>query len=57
MVFVDIEAGSPELQSKLESLGVIALVGSPHARLATHLDISDDDVDTVIAAFAQALNP
>ncbi len=56
MVFIDIEGASPELQNRLEDLGVLARVSSSPARLATHLDISDDDVEATIEAFGRALS-
>jgi len=56
MVFIDIDGASPTLQSKLEELGVLARVSSSPARLVTHLDVTDDDVDAVLAAFEKALS-
>lgn len=56
MVFIDIVGAGATLQSRLESFGVLALVASSPARLATHLDVSDDDIGVVIDAFGRALS-
>jgi len=57
MVFVDIKFASPELQSTLKGMGILARVSSSPARLTTHLDVSDHDIDAVIDAFGRATNP
>jgi threonine aldolase len=51
MVFVRIPADrAAALRAHLEQAGVLALIG-PRTRLATHLDVSADDVDRAVAAF------
>jgi threonine aldolase len=45
-----------ELQARLKAQGVlVSRVGADRARACTHLDVSDDDIRTALAAFAKAL--
>ncbi len=57
MVFVAIDGDTTELQAQLLERGINTLIAPSKkrttARLVTHLDISDDDVDTAIQAFAE----
>jgi threonine aldolase len=56
LVFVTVpEAALPALRSALAADGVVASVGGPRVRLATHLDIDDDAIARCVAAFARAL--
>jgi threonine aldolase len=59
MIFVDIEDAPADLQERVNTAGVTALIsrrdGSSSIRLVTHLGISDDDVATVVDAFAAAM--
>lgn len=58
MVFIEIDADGSALQAELLEQGVETIVGTASpatCRLVCHLDISDDDVDTAIGAFTQAL--
>ena len=60
LVFVTVpEAALPRLRVALHEHGVIASVGGPRIRLATHLDIDDAAVARCVAAFAavQAASP
>ncbi len=53
MVFADIEAEKcPSLQNALERKGILAQV-DPHMRIVLHLDVSQADVDRIIAAFKE----
>jgi len=56
MVFVEIDDASPELEAGLAELGVLARVSTSPARLATHLDVNDDDIDVVVEAFERLLS-
>lgn len=60
MLFLGFEDPPADLQSTLETAGVKTLIsrrdGSGQSRLVTHLGITDADVETVIAAFADALS-
>jgi threonine aldolase len=52
IMFVDIASGDvAALQAHLDSLGIIVLVGA-RTRIVTHLDVSAQDVDRVVDAFA-----
>jgi threonine aldolase len=55
MVFLAIENSGPDLQNRLTARGVRCLISATATgagtRLVTHLDISDDDIDTTVAAF------
>jgi threonine aldolase len=55
MVFLAIENSGPDLQNRLTARGVRCLISATAAgagaRLVTHLDITDDDIDTTVAAF------
>ena len=56
MVFLTIDNAAPDLQDRLATRGVRFLISTTAngagARLVTHLDISDDDVDAAVTAFA-----
>ena len=53
MVFADIEAEKcPSLQTALERKGILAQV-DPHMRIVLHLDVSQADVDRIIAVFKE----
>jgi len=56
MVFLTIERAGHDLQDRLAVRGVRCRISTTPtgagARLATHLDISDDDVDAAVTAFA-----
>ena len=56
MVFLTIDNAAPDLQDRLATRGVRCLISTTAngagARLVTHLDISDDDVDAAVTAFA-----
>ena len=55
LVFVTVpEAVLPRLRAELHSCGIVASVGGPRVRLATHLDIDDDAIARCVAAFADA---
>lgn len=55
LVFVTVpEAALPRLRASLHEHGVIASVGGPRVRLATHLDIDDAAIARCVAAFAVA---
>jgi threonine aldolase len=55
MVFVSIDADDPhEVATRLESAGVKTPGGSS-MRLVCHLDVSTDDIDTVIEVFDSVL--
>jgi threonine aldolase len=57
LVFVHVpEARLDALRSALREAGILASVGGPRIRLATHLDIDDSAVSAVSAAFARALD-
>ena len=45
----------PGLQDELARRSIITRWNGPQARLVTHLDVSSDDIDAVIAAFADLL--
>ncbi len=56
MVYVDTEAvGMPPLEAvrRLEERGVGATLVSGKVRMVTHVDISDEDVETAIAAWRE----
>ena len=58
MVWIEIDSDGPALQETLLAQGIETLIGagSPAScRLVCHLDITDDDVETTIGAFARAL--
>ena len=53
MVFADMEAKKcPSLQDALGRRGILAQV-DPHMRIVLHLDVSQADVDRIIAAFKE----
>jgi len=53
MVYVrDAYGRGAELKARLESEGVVVSNGNP-MRLVTHLDVTEDDVDQVVAAFTR----
>jgi threonine aldolase len=57
MVFVDtVPAGMSALEAvqRLAALGVGATVSGPYVRMVTHVDISDADVQTALAAWREA---
>ena len=45
----------PGLQDGLARRGILTRWDGPHARLVTHHDVSSDDIDTVLEAFADLL--
>lgn len=56
MVFLDVEeklGGASGLAEALRSRGVAVSVVTGRIRLATHLDVSGEDIETAIAAFAE----
>lgn len=60
MVFASISGAPPDLRDRLAAAGVATLIstgadGRAHTRLVTHLDVTGVDVDTTVAAFADAL--
>jgi threonine aldolase len=58
MVFVDTEpAGMSALEAvrRLAGAGIGATISGRRVRLVTHVDISDDDVETAIAAWRQVV--
>jgi threonine aldolase len=56
LVFVTVpEAALPRLRATLHEHGLIASVGGPRLRLATHLDIDDAAIGRCVAAFREAL--
>ena len=56
LVFVTVpETALPRLGATLPERGVIASVGGPRLRLATHLDIDDAAVARCVEAFGEAL--
>ena len=56
LVFVTVpEAALPRLRATLHEFGLVASVGGPRVRLATHLDIDDAAIARGVAAFAEAL--
>jgi|JI7StandDraft_1071085.scaffolds.fasta_scaffold16969_3 threonine aldolase len=56
LVFVTVpEAALPRLRATLHENGLIASVGGPRLRLATHLDIDDAAIGRCVAAFREAL--
>jgi threonine aldolase len=56
MIFLNLDHAAPDLQDRLADRGVLCLISTAadggKARLVTHLDISDDDIEAVAAAFA-----
>jgi threonine aldolase len=60
MVFASIDNAPADLRDRLAAAGVATLIstgadGRAHTRLVTHLDVAGEDVDTTVAAFADAL--
>jgi threonine aldolase len=58
MVFVDTEpAGMSALEAVrlLAGLGVGATIAGPFVRMVTHVDVSDEDVRTALAAWREAI--
>ena len=56
LVFVTVpEAALPRLRATLHEHGLVASVGGPRVRLATHLDIDDAAIARGVAAFSEAL--
>jgi threonine aldolase len=56
LVFVTLpEAALPRLRATLHEYGLVASVGGPRVRLATHLDIDDAAIARAVAAFAAAM--
>ena len=51
----DVGVEGPGLQDGLARRGIITRWNGPQARLVTHLDVSRDDIDAVIDAFADLL--
>jgi threonine aldolase len=57
LVFVTVpEAALPRLRAALQAHGIVASVGGPRVRLATHLDIDDAAIAGCVAAFGEALH-
>jgi threonine aldolase len=56
LLFVHVpEARLDSLRAAFTDAGILASVGGPRIRLATHLDIDDVAVERTLAAFARAL--
>ncbi len=59
MVFISLAADAADLQQRLLQRGVQTLIAPGRrrasARLVTHLDVSADDIETVVAEFANLL--
>jgi threonine aldolase len=56
LVFVTVpEPALPRLRATLHESGLVASVGGPRVRLATHLDIDDAAIARAVAAFAAAM--
>lgn len=53
MVFIDVPAARlGELRQQMEAASIRLSIGyTPRVRLVTHLDVDDEDVDRVVAAF------
>ena len=52
---IDFARALPRLRATLHEHGLIASVGGPRLRLATHLDIDDAAIGRCVAAFREAL--
>jgi threonine aldolase len=56
LVFVTVpEAALPRLRAALHERGIVASVGGPRIRLATHLDLDDAAIARGVAAFVDAM--
>ena len=59
MVFIRIDdevcANGPDLREELADRGIVTRWSGSQARLVTHLDVSAEDIETVIDAFAELL--
>jgi len=49
------EAALPRLRAALHERGIVASVGGPRIRLATHLDLDDAAIARGVAAFVDAM--
>jgi threonine aldolase len=52
MVFVTLDEPDPDIGDRLLERGVLTRWGGRSSRMVTHLDVSEDDIDTVVEAVA-----